>query len=680
MITFILSSFMVIFISYKLFAIQIDPDIHFTHNPIVRTIEAPRGTIFSEDGRILSLNMSVYDIRLDLYTIDDKFFDNDILNLSKKLSSFFQDKSAFAYEKELRDNKNERYFLFKRNISYTALQELKQFPIFKEGRNKGGFIPEIKSNRDYPFGSLCKVTLGKVNIVRLDNGKDSLVPKNGIELAFNEYLQGIPGKEMSQEIAHNVLMPKRSEQNKLPKPGMDIITTINIEFQDAAELALKKKLEETNAVWGSVVLMEVKTGKVKAIANLHRGEDSTYFDSKNHAIITPIAPGSTFKLASLIAVLEDRYLDITDSVETGNGEYTFFKETKDNKGYSIRDTKKGGYGKLTLGDIFVKSSNIGISKVIFENYKKQPEKFISHLNRFHLTKSLDLQLSYADRMLIKTPERKDWWGSTLPAMSIGYEMSLSPLHILTFYNAFANNGKMVSPQFVTDIKGEQGIVKSFPTSIISQKICSQSTIDKILPYMIEVVNSGTAKNIRTDKYSIAGKTGTCKVRFWEWNRLTKYQRSYSSSFVGFFPAEKPKYSCIVVIHDFIDPTDNYHYGGIVAAPVFKEISDKVFAFDSEIAYHSNSEEDSEGENTPIDLRSIQKAINSSIENEEIVRNNLKKNIVPNLHGMEIMSALFLLENARLDVEFDGIGKVISQSLRVGDKFEENDEIILKLSL
>ena len=663
--------FFVVFaiIGYELFDIQYnDEDIVLTHNPTVRKIDAPRGNILSEDGRILSVTMPVYDVRLDLFTIDKELFEKEVANLSVEIHKMFPNISADEYENLLRKNKNKRYYLLKRNVTYVQLQQMKNFPIFNLGKNKGGFIQEMKSTREYPFGSLGKITVGKVKILQSISGQDSIVPVNGIELAFNEFLQGISGREMTQEIADRILVPKKSEQNILPQKGKDVITTINIEFQDAAELALKKKLSETNAQWGCVVLMEVNTGDIKAIANLHRGKDSTYFDSKNHAIVSEIAPGSTFKLASFISVLEDKILDVSDTIKTGNGKVKFYTTT-------ISDTKKGGYGDITFGEAFVVSSNVAISKVINENYKYNPEKFIYNLDRFRLTRPLELQLPYRSDMIMRKPGDKMWSGTSLPSMSIGYEMKISPLQILTFYNAFANRGKMVLPRLVTSIKSNGEMIYKFPVKEIQDRIISEESINKLLPYMEQVVSNqrdnwsndiinGTAKNIYTDKYKIAGKTGTCKNEYWNWLNKTKYERSYTSSFAGFFPADNPRYSCIVVINDFIDTTDLNHYGGDIAAPVFKEISDKVFALDSEMKYLSNINNYSEKQPERVSVNRLIKLEGDIEDRIQNIFNDLDKELMPNLKGLDLMDVLFVLENSNIEVIYEGKGKVSYQSMEI----------------
>ena len=676
-ITFILVLILFSFISFKLFSIQYSDDISitYTHDPKFEILDAKRGSIISEDGRILSVYMPVYDVRLDLVTIDNVLFEKEVENLSEQLHQLFKDSSASQYEKGLRYYKEERYFLLKEDVSYVQLQKMRTFPIFNKGKNKGGFIPEIKSARIYPFGSLAKVTIGRVEIKH-----DSIIPRNGIELAFNEYLQGIPGKQLTQEISGKVLVPKESDYNVLPQPGKDVVTTINIEFQDAAEVALKNKLKETHADWGCAILMEVETGDIKAIANLHRGEDNVYYDSKNHAIVSEIAPGSTFKLASFLSVLEDDYVELHDTIETGKGSISFYEST-------INDTKQ--HGDITFGDAFVVSSNVAVSKVINESYKTNPEKFYLNLQEFQLTKPLKLQLPYTSNMVLRPP--KEWSGTTLPSMSIGYELQISPIHILTFYNAIANNGKMVSPRFVTSIKDESGIFKSFPITVISNKICSEETIKEIKPYMEQVVSNkrenwntddinGTANNIYTEKYSIAGKTGTIKNEFWKWSEKTKYNRTYTASFVGFFPVEKPKYSCIVVIYDFIDTTNKYHYGGQIAAPVFKSISDKVFSFDPDL-------QDTISNQSHISLEETLEELESSIilDKKKIteIKLDLEKGIMPDLTGMKLRDILPVFENYNLKVQFEGAGKVGEDeddtTPKKGKKIKKDQLIKIKLS-
>ncbi|MBT5353771.1 MAG: PASTA domain-containing protein, partial [Flavobacteriales bacterium] len=359
-------------------------------------------------------------------------------------------------------------------------------------------------------------------------------------------------------------------------------------------------------------------------------------------------------------------------------------------GSTISDTKDGGYGKLAFGDAFVVSSNVAISKVINENYKDQPYKFYSNLQKYYLTEPLELQLPFRSSMIVRKPGDKLWSGTTLPSMSYGYEMHISPIQILTFYNAIANNGKMVSPRFVTAIKDKTGIIESFPTTVLSNKICSERTIQSIIPYMEQVVSNqrenwttdvinGTAKNIYTEQYSIAGKTGTIKNEFWKWSEKTKYNRTYTASFAGFFPVEKPKYSCIVVIHEFIDTTNENHYGGQVAAPVFREISDKVFAFDSELEYLSTQSYISDEKIDRVTSERLENSIKLNQNTITLIKSDLNKGIMPNLKGMQLRDVIPVFENYNLKIEFEGAGKVIFQSVNKGDRIDNQEVIKIRLS-
>ncbi|MBE50788.1 MAG: hypothetical protein CMP51_03765 [Flavobacteriales bacterium] len=657
---FVSVSFMFIIV-YELFHINLDENIHEESSHYTRIIEAKRGDVLADDGKKLSTTMPVYDIYLDLATINEKLFENNVIQLSKKLSILFGDKSMDEYLDELTDSKalGKRYYKFKRGVSYTQLIQLKKFPIFKEGKNRGGLIVVKKTDRNYPFGSLCKVTIGRVAVNRDNQGADSLVAKNGIELAYNDYLNGIPGIQIYRKMSDS-MFSVNSIENVNPKNGMDVKTTINVAFQDIAENALRRQLNLVNAKWGSVVLMDVSTGDIKAIANLHIDTSSgRYFDSKNHAILSSIAPGSTFKLASLMAILEDDYIGINDTIDTGNGKYTFFKNNSKKNQYLIRDTKKGGYGRISLSDVFVKSSNIGISRLIFDRYYSNPDQFISHLRNFGLTDPIETQLWYKSNMIVRDPRDEKWSGTTLPAMSIGYEMRISPLQILTFYNAVANNGKMVAPRFVSSILDKDSIIEFFPVKVINDKICSDNTLQIVRDVLIKVVEEGTASSILTSRYKIAGKTGTCKEKYWMWDKLTKYNRSYTSSFAGFFPADNPKYSCMVVVHDFIDTTDENHYGGQIAAPIFKSISDNVISLD-ELSSKINIVDQHPShhlENINVLLDSLEHHENYLIRAESSFLKLDRQQLIDCLSGMELMDAIYLLENSGFEVNFNGIGKI-----------------------
>ena len=668
----------------KILVIQrLNQEISSVNLPKLFKIEAPRGNIFSDDGSLLAISMPLYNVFLDLSVIDEQLFDNDINNLSQSLSILFKDKSAKEYEQYLRDSrskKRNKYVKLRNKVSHNELTMLKSFPILKLGKNRGGLIAEERPNRENPFGLLARRTIG---VLRESN-------PIGLERAYNKTLSGTDGLQLKQRVGKSFWRNEESDLNSLPKSGNDIVTTINIDMQDVTEKALKSALRFHDADWGTALLMEVESGHIKAIANL-KYEDGDFDEHYNHAIAEHSEPGSTFKLASIIAGLEDGFYSLLDSVDTEDGTHQFYDKT-------MRDSKKGGYGKISIGDAFVQSSNVGISKVINRSYKDKPQDFIDRIYKMGLCTPLDLELPYPNSLLIKQPGSPGWSGVTLPWMSIGYSLRLTPLHILTFYNAIANNGVMVSPLFTTQILKDGKKVSEHSKKIINPAICSKSSIVQIMPYLIDVVEKGTAKSIRTRKYKIAGKTGTTLLAYGE--KSEDNIKQYQTSFVGFFPAKYPKYSCMVVVNN---PKENGFYGGNVSAPVFKEISDKVFAAD--ISIHNSILIAEQTKDTPNlsqgKTEDMSKLLdNLSLEYEKTKSNwmvpsysskkislerrsiekDFEEGLMPNLFGMNLLDAVYLLENAGLRVEIKGKGHIVNQSIKKGDRFLADQKISLIASI
>ena len=668
----------------KILVIQrLNQEISSVNLPKLFKIEAPRGNIFSDDGSLLAISMPLYNVFLDLSVIDEQLFDDDIKNLSQSLSILFKDKSAKEYEQYLRDSKSKKrnkYVKLRNKVSHNELTMLKSFPILKLGKNRGGLIAEERPNRENPFGLLARRTIG---VLRESN-------PIGLERAYNKTLSGTDGLQLKQRVGKSFWRNEESDLNSLPKSGNDIVTTINIDMQDVTEKALKSALRFHDADWGTAILMEVESGHIKAIANL-KYEDGDFDEHYNHAIAEHSEPGSTFKLASILAGLEDGFYSLLDSVDTEDGTHQFYDKT-------MRDSKKGGYGKISIGDAFVQSSNVGISKVINRSYKDKPQDFIDRIYKMGLCTPLDLELPYPNSLLIKQPGSPGWSGVTLPWMSIGYSLRLTPLHILTFYNAIANNGVMVSPLFTTQILKDGKKVSEHSKKIINPAICSKSSIVQIMPYLIDVVEKGTAKSIRTRKYKIAGKTGTTLLAYGE--KSEDNIKQYQTSFVGFFPAENPKYSCMVVVNN---PKENGFYGGNVSAPVFKEISDKVFAAD--ISIHNSILIAEQTKDTPNlsqgKTEDMSKLLdNLSLEYEKTKSNwmvpsysskkislerrsiekDFEEGLMPNLFGMNLLDAVYLLENAGLKVEIKGKGHIVNQSIKKGDRFLADQKISLIASI
>ena len=647
-----------------------------------RTIEPSRGNIYSSDGSLLATSLPRYDVHLDLGTrsISKESFNSNLDSLALCLSSLFKDKSKNDYKRMLHEAKRdkERYFMLQRNISFNEQRALRNFPIFRLGRNKGGLIIDQLNKRERLFKQLAERTVG----YKLENNSAKPV---GIEGAFDSYLRGVAGKRLMQRIAANIWKPVNNENEVEPKEGSDIITTIDLNLQDVAEHALEAQLITHDADIGCAILMEVSTGQIKAIANLKRGSDHQYTEDFNYAIGQSTEPGSTFKLASLMAAIEDGYIDLDDSVDTQGGKISYAPNTE------MSDSHEGGYGKISVKKAFAVSSNVGVSKIIYKNYQKNPQQFIDRLHSMHIGEELGIQLPGEGTPRIKSTLDKDWSKISLPYIAIGYESTLTPLQILTFYNAVANNGKMVQPLFVKEVRSKGEVVKQFKTKVIADSICSKSTLSKARELLEEVVRTGTASHIKHAQYTIAGKTGTARIAqgaagYGKKDGSVKYQ----ASFCGYFPADHPKYSCIVVVYA---PGKDVYYGASVACPVFKEIADKVFALDVDMHKELKNEADSFFTGLPLakagrlqPLNVVNQRMNLKKPDAEDPWLNaksqalkIKDKMVPSVIGMGLRDAVYLLESQGMLVKPIGRGSVVKQSIPSGSKFNKGQQIIIELS-
>jgi cell division protein FtsI (penicillin-binding protein 3) len=662
---------------------QFDDLINTSSQPRFFTEEAPRGNILADDGSLLAISMPLYNVFLDLGVIDDNLFESHISDISQKLSDLFEDKSAEEYENYIRfakKSKRNRYVLLKNKVTHNELNALKKFPIFRKGQNRGGLIAEQRPHRETPFGVLASRTIGKLREVN----------PVGIERAYDQKLSGVDGKHLKRKIAKRVWVPQDSEGNRIPKAGMDIVTTINIDMQDVANKLLRKTLIKENADWGCVVLMEVATGKVKVIANLRKDTLDRVSEYYNYAMAQHDAPGSTFKLASVIAGLEDGKFKVTDSIDLQRGVVKYYDR--------IMKDSPHNYRNVTIKKAFIISSNVGISKIINESYKENPEEYTDRIYKMGLSTPLALELPYPDNNLrMPVPNKGRWSLVTLPWMSTGYEMSLSPLHILTFYNAIANKGKMMNPIFSTAIMSNGKIVESKKSEVVNPAICSEKTIEEIMPLLVGVVNEGTAKDIKSHQYQIVGKTGTTVLNYAR--RKEGEKKKYQASFAGFFPADNPKYSCIVVINN---PKKGQVYGGKVAAPIFKELADKVYAMDMEIQTPLLAD------STLLTLPKVKQGLSSlstkvltdlsiKIETTDAdwmiaqttdtevklmvrkIEQDLQKKTMPNLSGINLQDAIYLLESYGLKVVCVGSGAVVNQSIKKGELFKKGSVIKLELA-
>jgi cell division protein FtsI (penicillin-binding protein 3) len=650
------------------------------------TIEPDRGDICAADGRVLATSVPYYEVRWDTRceSVTRDVFNRNIDSLAYGLSRLFGDKTAQGYKNSLVSarHRGERFFLIRRRVDYVHLKKLKTLAIFNRGQFKGGLIIIQENRRIQPFTGLATRTIGY-------EGKGGT--RVGIEGAFDEVLRGEKGVQLKQLIAGNYWMPVSDGNEVEPRNGLDVITTLDINLQDVAHDALYNQLRKHAASHGVAVLMEVKTGDIKAIVNLTKEGNGYYSEQFNYAVGERTEPGSTFKLASLMVALEDGLIDLDDMVETGNGTVKYHDIV-------VRDTKEDGLGRISVQQVFENSSNVGVTKLITKNYKGKEEKFVNGLKRMSLTEPLDMDIKGERPPYIKFPDDKLWSGVSLPQMSYGYEVEQTPLQILTFYNAVANDGKMMKPRFVKEITEHGDVVESFSTKVINPSICSRSTIKKAKKMLEGVVENGTAQNLKNPNYKIAGKTGTAQIANKKYGYKTNAQLSYQASFVGYFPAENPKYSCIVVVNA---PSSGVYYGNLVAGQVFKEISDKVYATSFDLheemqlaknvkqsipytrkGFRPELEEVLDELEIPYEDLGVNSDWVTTQKRETTIRFNnryITDNIVPDVKGMGAKDALFVLENLGLDVIMQGRGAVSSQSLNPGSRISRGDRIYIKLT-
>jgi cell division protein FtsI (penicillin-binding protein 3) len=613
-------------------------------------IPANKGNIYSSDGSLLATSIPNYTIRFDAMAPDAKDFKKNIKPLSDSLGVLFNKPSSF-FQLELtsaRTNKN-RFYLLARDLSYTEYMRIKSFPLFKLGIYKGGIIIEQKTVRKHPIGEIAQRTIGYERIT-----PEGLPDGKGIEWAFRKYLNGKDGKVLKQKIAKGQWKPIRDVNEVEPQDGYDVISTIDVYIQDIAHHSLLEQLEKYKAEHGCVVVMETKTGYIKAISNLGKSADGTYSETTNYAITESHEPGSTYKLADMMALLEDKKVD-TSTVYNTNGGLIFVS------GRRVKDSHDGGYGIISLAKGFEKSSNTVMVQAVYSNYKNNPSQFVNHLNAFGLNKPLGLPFQGEGIPRVPQPKDKHWSSMSLPSMAFGYEVSITPLQTLTYYNSVANNGEMVKPQFVSEIKEWNNTIKKFDKIVINPKICSNETLLKLKAVLENVVKRGTAAGLYSKDFSMAGKTGTAQANYATNGGADKH---YISSFVGYFPADLPKYSCIVVVHK-PDTSNNNYYGADVAGPVFKRIAQKIF-----------TDSPTRNEVKNLDKKNPTQERNYS---EYYAKSQEKKNVIPNLKGMSGMDAVALLENLKVKVKIIGVGKVKKQSINPGVAITSVATIILELS-
>lgn len=655
------------------------------HTRIVN-LDADRGTIYSEDGNMLSTSIPFFNIYIDfgaegLREKEGKRFRENIDSLSFNLAALFKDQSAMAYKNQLQTGfrKGDRYYQLKKNISFEAYQQLREFPLVRMGRNKSGFIAEVKSKRMSPYGLLANRTIGLAR----ENAQNV-----GLERTYDSILRGETGKRLVRFISGGVAVPVEGYEVE-PENGKDLVTTIDVNIQDIAENALLKMMVENEAEQGTCMVMEVATGKLKAIANLGKRGEGEYWEDLNYAI-RATEPGSTFKLATLLSLLEDGKVTIGSTVNLEKGVWKV-------NGRTVYDSERHGRDEVTVQQAFDLSSNVGMAKLAAQHYAKKPMQYIDHLKRLRMNQFSGIDLIGENHPVIKTPKSKTWSATSLPWMSFGYEVLVSPLQTLMLYNSIANNGKMMRPYLVEEVRKAGLTVTQYQPEVLLENVCSESTLKQLRTCLESVMLHGTGKALQTPYYSIAGKTGTALVA----NGNRGYaDHIYQSSFAGYFPADNPKYSCIVVIKNKAHAVK--YYGGAVAGPVFREIADKLFAITAQefpVASAVLPVRDSNAYRYSGDKASVKRILaemNLTYSDSSATSNwtdvwagkdqlavlqarTASNNAMPDLKGLGLKDALYLMESMKMKVQVKGKGKVVSQSVEAGNPVKKENAVQLVLN-
>lgn len=662
------------------------------HQRIVE-LDAERGTIYSEDGQMLSTSMPQFDIYIDfladgLRAKNGKVFKENIDSFSIALSSFFGDKSASVYKKELEKEykKKNRYYAFKKKLSFEEYKAFRQFPLVKLGKNKSGVIVEESSKRLSPFDLLANRTIGLSREYIASNGKIKKM-NVGLEKTYDSLLTGKKGQRLVRFAAGGAI-PVEGFQIE-PENGKDVFTTIDVNIQDIAESALMKMMDSSKSEYGTCIVMETKTGKIKAIANLGRQNDGSYWEDDNYALKVT-EPGSTIKLVTLLAVLEKGTSSLNDLVEVGN-------EGKMQVGPRIiNDAERSPKSLLSVKECFEHSSNVGMGKLAYKAFAQNPGEFREYLRRYHMDARSQVDLSDMPSPRFASLEKNRGGLMNMVTMSFGYALQVSPLHTLTLYNGVANNGTMMKPYLVNSIQQDGKMIKEFLPTVLDKNFCRPEVIKAAQESMEAVITGGTGKYAFKDMpFAVAGKTGTAHVAD---ANIKYYDRVYQASFVGYFPANDPQYSCIVVIRT--RPHAPLHYGGQLAAPVFREVATKLYAMyvdkrkpsqieikkDSAAYFYAGSNTGIKNIYSVLNIKYTDSAtqadwsrVYASSYEPVIKSNTVTKQTMPNVKGMGLKDALYLLESMGVKVSVKGQGKVMNQSVAPGTALAKNMAVILELS-
>lgn len=641
---------------------------------IVRQDISPaRGNIYSDNGSLLATSMPIYSVHFDPTVVDKDSFREYVGELAQHMAEMFPDYSATYYKKYFVSGRSSgsRYLLIKRRVNYNQLKEMKAWPIFRMGKYRGGLISELTTRRIRPAGQLAFRTIG----YRTEDN-----PGVGLERAYDADLGGVKGQRLAQRISGGY-RPLNDDNLIEPQNGRDVHTTINVDFQEVAHTALARALEHHNADHGCVVVMEVKTGQIKAIVNLKNYGEGKISESYNYAIGESYEPGSVFKVFSAMAALEDEMIKPEDSLDLYGGVRMYSKKP-------MKDSDHGSANKMDFKTAFAKSSNVAFSSVIYDNYKKDPSDYIAHLKKLELHKKVGVEILGEPEPFLNQPSSSSWSNITLPWLAIGYENQHTSLQILTAYNAVINNGRMVAPYMVSKVTDAGLIVKETPLVTDRGRVCSEETSKTIIEFTKETVESGTAKNIRSSVVSLAGKTGTAQIA-----SSSGYQarKQYNASFVGHFPADKPEYSVMVMVNK---PSTGVFYASYVAGPVFKELAEKIYTISvkKELDLDTTTypqflagyTEDIQTLNAELSLPTV-KEVSSPLMRFNYTSNSAESlpmatGEMPDLKGMGARDALYLLELEGVKVKVNGYGVVKKQSPAKGTKLTKGSTVYLQMGI
>lgn len=661
------------------------------------SLDAERGTIYSEDGQMLSTSIPTFDIYLDfnadgLREKKGKRFTENVDSFAIALANHFKDKTSVQYKKELKlaYSKNERYYSLKKKLNFETYKIFREFPLVRLGRNKSGVIVEVSSKRETPFGLLANRTIGLSR--EFKDARNKAKKQNvGLERSYDTVLSGHDGLKLVRYIAGGTAIPVEGSETD-PENGKDVFTTIDVNMQDITETALMRMMLQCEGPYGTAIVMETATGKIKAMANLGRRSDGTYWEDDNYALRVT-EPGSTIKLATLLSVLEKGSSSITDMVHVGGA-----GRLEVAPGKIVVDAERHSASSLSVKDCFAHSSNVGMSKLAYKAFGDNPSEIKQYYQKFYLDQKSPIDLMNVPKPTmapLSTKNGEAGLGNML-WMSFGYGIQVSPLHTLTLYNAVANNGKMMKPYLVNSIQSNGVITKQFPPTTMDESICKPAVIKDAQESMKAVVTEGTArKALAGISFSVGGKTGTAHVS----DGAIKYAHGvYQATFVGYFPADNPQFTCIVVIRT--KPHAASHYGGTLAAPVFREIATKLYAMyvEKKDASIYATTKDSSGffyAGYATDIKNVFRSMNITYRDSvaqnswtSVYANNyqpvmkavtLRNKVMPNVRGMGLKDALYLLENMGLKVAIRGKGKIRTQSVAPGTALAKGITVILDLS-